>query len=57
MKRESRYAVLARHAIFCAASAFHNFLSEKSVTLHGVVVTLASAHLILTEANHLYFRV
>lgn len=57
MKRESRNAVLTRHAVFRAAVALNDLFSEKAVALDGVVIPFAAAHLILTEANHADFRV
>jgi hypothetical protein len=38
------------------ASAFHNLFPEESVALDGVVIPLATAHVIFTKANHANFR-
>ena len=44
--------MLTGYAVPRFASAFHNFFSEEAVAFHGVVISLATAHLIFTKANH-----
>jgi hypothetical protein len=56
MQRQGTYAVLARDSIAGSARAFDNFLTKEAITLHGVLIALATAHPVFTETNHPDFR-
>ena len=56
VKRESRRAVFASHAVFRLAGAINDLLSEEAVALHAVLIPLAPAHGVLSEAKHFDFR-
>ena len=55
MKRDGRRRVLARHSR--RAVAVNHLLAIRAVTEHGIDVPGAACHKVLTELNHLNFRV